>query len=308
MFGIFRKRETQRGVLPKITGTGDKSSDLDYLADFLSTGGYGDGMNNIAIAYLYREKAIQGLCSFFDPAYVGGNVSRLNEQLAGQDSNILVTAPISVYSDPSLAPTENREAYLDLFKNTLNAIDGADKTDSFKKIFIPIGCFEPGKAGHNIALVLEKSIRGYKATLVDQMGGASYADAKVHVIQALQNIGVDVDYNRAKMSDNRMDCATFVSLLCTAASEGVDIRKMVKNSDERYRIWGQDWVSTEDIDTQYQQDKDLLHNAALRLAGDLIIENPLVVGLPNPQQLLAKRMSYRATERCLANCRGNFGR
>lgn len=252
----------------------DKSDQLDILADFISNdkSDYNSGMDNLALLYLYKEKAIQGQCSFFDPFYVGGDVSRLNRELCGQSNSTLVTSPINVYADEQLAPQRNRDEHCHLLQNTLTAISHCNK--DFNKIFIPIGCQENNQPGHNIALVLEKDQVGFKATILDQMGGASYADTKACIISDLEAVGiVNIDYNRYPMSNNRNDCATITSLLADFTCDGEDMRQLGKNTDRYYMNNREPQIAESVIDAQHEADQNMLVNTSDRLAEDLIKES-----------------------------------
>lgn len=290
--------------LPKIPTDMDKSDQLDVLADFISMDRdeYGQGMENLALAYLNRQKALQGKCCFFDPAYVNGRIPRLNCELAGQHSPILLTSAINVYGDEVLSPSQ---AHYDLFKNTLNAISHADK--DFDKIFIPIGCQEEGKPGHNIGVVLEKDRVGYKATIIDQMGGASYADTKAKIIQDLGDNGVvNIDYNRYPISENRNDCATFTSLFADFACDGQDMRSLIKGTDSCYSNRGIYPIHFSVIDEQHEKDQWLLLNSADRLAEELIVDTYHVDSIdklrglsdiPEPRDIVCTRMRKMANAR-----------
>ena len=113
---------------------------------------YGQGMENLALAYLNREKALQGRCCFFDPAYVNGSNSKLKLELAGQHSSTLLTSAINVYGDEALSPSQ---AHYDLFKNTLNAISYTDK--DFDKIYAValIAASEENSFDKRVAATLE---------------------------------------------------------------------------------------------------------------------------------------------------------
>lgn len=251
----------------------DKSDQLDVLADFISYDKteYGSGMENLAIIHLNKEKAMSRKCSFIDPFYVNGDTSCLNRELCGQSKSTLITSPINVYTDERLAPEQNRDAHCNLLKNTLNAVSHCNK--DFNKIFIPIGCQENNKPGHNIALVLEKDRVGFKATILDQMGGSSYADTKACIISDLNSVGVtNIDYNRYPMSHNRNDCATITSLLAEFACDGEDMRQLGQATDSYYAQNGDPQISTDVIDMQHENDQELLVSAADRLAEDLITE------------------------------------
>lgn len=262
-----------RMFIMQISTNLDKSDQLDVLADFISRDkeDYGSGMDNLAIIYLNKEKAMQGNCSFIDPFFVNGNIGRLNRELCGQSKSTLITSPINVYADEQLAPEDNREAHCNLLKNTLNAVSQCNK--DFNKIFIPIGCQENNRPGHNIALVLEKDRVGFKATILDQIGGSSYADTKACIISDLNSVGVvDIDYNRYPISHNRNDCATITSLLADFACDGVDMRQLGQATDSYYMQNGEPQISTDVIDMQHENDQNMLINAADRLAEDLITE------------------------------------
>ena len=283
-----------------ISTNSDNSEILDTLAEFIAydKDNYGTGMSNLALAYLNKEKALNGRCAFFDPAYVNGNVRSLNRELAGQSSPYLVTASINVYANENLAPDENRNAHLNLLQNTLTALDTCSK--SFNKIFIPIGCQEENKPGHNIALVLEKDRIGYKATILDQMGGSSYADSKARIIQDLTSVGiVNIDYNRYPMSNNRNDCATFTSLLAEYACDGYDMREFSQDTDASYRQNGLSAIPNNIIDDQHDTDQNTLLAPADRIAENLIKETFEVNSLdrlrglsdvPSPREVVVARI------------------
>lgn len=294
--------------LPIISTDMNKSDQLDVLADFISMDRdeYGQGMENLALAYLNREKALQGRCCFFDPAYVNGSISKLNRELAGQHSSTLLTSAINVYEDEALSPSR---AHYDLFKNTLNAISHTDK--DFDKIFIPIGCQEEGKPGHNIGVVLEKDRVGYKATIIDQMGGASYTDTKAKIIQDLWDNGVvNVDYNRYPISENRNDCATFTSLFAEFACDGEDMRSLIKGTDRYYSNHGVSQLPFSNIDQQHKEDQDLLVDSADRLAEQLIVEAYQVdridrlrglSDIPEPRDIVCARVRKMMNARNVVN-------
>ena len=297
--------------IPNIATDTDMSDQLDILADFISSADneYGAGMDKLAIAYLNREKALKGRCSFFDPYYVNGNVPRLKAELLGQYNSILLTNSVDVYGDDNLAPTlDNR----DLFKNTINAINHAGR--AFDKIFIPVGCIEEGKPGHNIAVVLEKKQNGYKATIIDQMGGSSYTDTKAKMIIDLRSAGiVDIDYNRNPISVNRNDCATFTSLFAEMTCDnGNDMRELIKGADRNYNN-GILVVENFHIDIQKNADKKILHDSALRLAEDLIKERYQVDDIsklrwlsdvPTPEEIVSSRKEKMTTARTRGNSFG----
>lgn len=260
-------------MTPNISSSGNKSDDLDALAEFISfeENEYGSGMDNIAISYLNREKSKQGKCAFFDPYYVNGNVSKLNTELAGQSNRRLLTAPINVYGDSFLAPGQ---AYEDLFENTLKAIHQCHK--SFDTIVIPIGCQEAGTAGHNICVVLENqpgASEECKATILDQMGDGYYKKTKLKILDSLFDAGIsDVDYNRCPLSYNRNDCATVVSYLGDLALQDYDMRDFKDSSDLYLRQTQRARIPTEVIDEQHGKDQNTLLEAANKLAGELIRE------------------------------------
>ena len=279
------------------------SDQLDVLADFISDDKeiYGAGMSNTAITQLYQAKAQKGRCSFFDACYVNGNVNTLNRELMGQSNSTLITSPINVYADEHLAPAENREAHCNLLKNTLNAIGNCNK--DFNKIFIPIGCQEEGMPGHNIALILEKGYGGYNATILDQMGGASYADTKAKIMEDLGfcalNINPNIKYNLYPMSYNRNDCASFTSLMSEFACDGENMSQMVQNTDNFYQRNGVPQIAEDVIDLQHEQDQDTLVGVANNLAEKLIKETYEVDNLsrlrglsdvPTPHEVVYSRV------------------
>ena len=277
------------------------SEQIDILAEFISAdiGNYYDGMENLAISHLYNEKANQGRCSFFDAYYVNGNIRTLNQELSGQAHPVVVTSPINVYADERLAPANNRRAHCDMLKNTLNAISHCDK--NFSKVFIPIGCQEERCPGHNIALVLEKDTVGFKATILDQMGGASYSDTKARVIQDLESVGVvNIDYNRYPISHNRNDCATITSLLADLACDDNDMRDISKATDGYYAVRREPQIGISVIDAQQENDQNVLVVASDKLAENLIIETYSVSRLdqlrgiaevPSPRDITIARIN-----------------
>lgn len=258
-------------MLPKINSYNDTpDDDLDVLAEFIShsENDYGSGMDNLSIAYMNRELAIQGRCSFIDPYYVAGNASRLYSQLVGQKNNqYLVTSSIQVYGDNN-APNKNLD---NLFVNTLEAIHNLDVLYDIKfdKIFIPIGCQENNKIGHNIALILENHNGEYRATVLDQLGLDGYKKTKLKMIKQMESLGLrDIDVNLSSLTvDNRMDCVSVVSLLRDHTLDGEDIRvlKDLFDSDKKPVKF-----TEEAVNKQHKKDQDIVYNSCIRLATDII--------------------------------------
>lgn len=138
-----------------------------------------------------------------------------------------------------------------MFKKTLGALDQCDK--DYSKVFIPIGCQETGKPGHNIAVILEKADvgRGYKATILDQMGGAAYSATKRKIMEDLTAIGIrDIHRNMRPISQNRNDCATVTSLLAELTCEGMDMREISYGLDNREYV-----INHSGIDKQHFEDQ-----------------------------------------------------
>lgn len=259
-------------MLPKINSYNDTpDADLDVLAEFIShpRNNYGSGMDNLSIAYINRELAIQGHCSFIDPYYVNGDIGKLRTQLVGQNNRkYLVTAPIQVYANNN-SPNEDLD---NLFKNTLEMIRNFDY--KFDKIFIPIGCQQNNMAGHNVALILEKNDEEYRTTLLDQLGLYSYRDTKSKILEQLESIGYyDIDMNREPLTDrNRMDCASVTSLLRDYTLNGTDMRDVKDLFDEDTSVK----FSEKAIDDQHEKDKDIAIDCCIRLADEILEKNVVV--------------------------------
>ncbi len=250
--------------------------DLEVLAEALShdDSHYGDGMDILAISYLTRQCAIEKGCSFFDAYLVNGKVNELNAQLslAGQNASCLLVSPINVYADGTSAPSPAHDRVLE---NTLRAICSPRCRTNFDKVFIPIGCQERGKAGHNIALVLERNGRKFKALIFDQLGGGAYADTKMKIAEALNSVASDVESvecNRYPMtSRSRNDCATVTSIIRDCVVNGENMRELKDDIDACGRE-GQAMFGREDVDEQHRDDKEVLRKAANMLAANIIID------------------------------------
>lgn len=250
--------------------------DLEVLAEALShdDSHYGDGMDNLAISYLTRQCAIEKGCSFFDAYLVNGKVNELNAQLslAGQNASCLLVSPINVYADGTSAPSSAHDRVLE---NTLRAICSPRCRTNFDKVFIPIGCQERGKPGHNIALVLERNGRKFKALIFDQLGSDSYIDTKVKIFEALQSVASDVESvecNRYPMtSRSRNDCATVTSIIRDCVLNGENMRELKDDIDACGRE-GQAMFGTGLVDEQHRYDKKVLRKAANMLAANIILD------------------------------------
>lgn len=302
-------------MLPTISSYNNTAdADLDVLAEFISydKADYGQGMDNLAISYVNREMALQNHCSFFDAHHVAGNVNKLNVELVGQHSPYLVSSPINVYGSDN-APSQ---AYDEVFENTLKAIDRCNK--DFDKIFIPIGCQEDNMPGHNIALILEKASVGFKATILDQMGGVSYIDTKAKMITAMQNIGIsDIDYNRYPLTNsNRNDCASVTSLLRDYTLSGYNMRDIKTRADRYCETNREGIIGSDEVDAQHEEDQMTLLESADRLAADIIKRNAQktvalrgIKGLQTPRDMVTdcvhKHMRMRNSSAAVSYYNGN---
>ena len=253
-------------ILPKIASYNNTpDEDLNVLAEFLAhpDNEYGSGMDNLSIAYMNRELAIKGHCSFVDPCHVNGNTDKLKIQLVGQNNRkYLVTAPVQVYGNNN-APNEDFD---NLLKNTLNVIIGSDH--KFDKVFIPIGCQESGKPGHNIALILENRDGAYRATVLDQLGSSAYIDTKNKISEQLRSVGCsDIDMNENPLtSRNRMDCASVTALLRNYTLDGTDMRNLKNDFDSNHSMK----FTEEAVDEQHKKDKNLITESCTRLADETL--------------------------------------
>lgn len=263
-------------ILPKITSYNNTpNEDLNVLAEFLAhpDNEYGSGMDNLSIAYMNRELAIQGHCSFVDPCYVNGDTDKLRIQLVGQHNRkYLVTAPIQVYGNNN-APNEDFD---NLLKNTLNMLHRYEH--KFDKVFIPIGCQESGKAGHNIALILENCNGTYRATVLDQLGSSAYIDTKNKISEQLRDVGCnDIEMNQNSLTDrNRMDCATVTALLRNYTLDGTDMRNFKNQFDSNPPVK----FTEKAVNDQHKKDQKLITDSCTRLA-DEMLKNGVIVKAGN---------------------------
>ncbi|MBR2923072.1 MAG: hypothetical protein IKC10_07140 [Alphaproteobacteria bacterium] len=291
-------------ILPKITSYYKKPDEnLNVLAEFLShsENEYGAGMENLSIAYMNRELAIQGHCSFVDPCYVNGDTDKLRIQLVGQrNQNYLVTAPIQVYGNNN-APDKS---YDDLLKNTLNMLHRYEH--KFDKVFIPIGCQETGKAGHNIALILENCNGAYRATVLDQLGSSAYIDTKNKISEQLRDVGCnDIEMNQNSLTDrNRMDCATVTALLRNYTLDGTDMRNFKNQFDSNPSVKFKEKA----VDDQHKKDQVLITDSCTRLA-DEMLKNGVIVKAGNRSLTNSKEIVNYYTQQHTNNTpSGNYNR
>lgn len=240
---------------------------FDAIAKAIDTNDhdYAAGMENIAIAFLYRQKAKERGCAFIDPHYVEGKPEKLSRELAGQPAGTLFTSPVNVYADNTGAPNE---AYRQLFKNTVSALLAAEHLPA--TVIIPIGCQEIGTVPHNILVVLEDfNFRTPKASIIDQMG-CEYKGVKQKIINDLCDCGIDnIKFNKHPMSENRMDCATFTSYIADLPLADERMHDFIDACDN-YVVRTRNYpISTDMIDQQHREDKEYLVKAGYDLGKDL---------------------------------------
>lgn len=240
---------------------------FDAIAEAIDTddNDYATGMENIAIAFLYRQKAKERDCAFIDPHYVNGNPEKLVRELAGQPAEALFTAPLNVYADNTNAPND---AYRQLFKNTVSVLQASGHLP--ETVIMPVGCQETGTVPHNILVVLENfNSRDTKAAIIDQMG-CQYKGVKQKIINDLCDCGIyNIKFNQHPISENRMDCATFTSFVADLPLAGEKMYNFIDMCDN-YALRTRHYpVSTDMIDRQHREDKEYLVKAGYDFGADL---------------------------------------
>lgn len=255
---------------PHITyGDDEKVFDAIAAAIDVADNDYENGIENIAIAFLYRKKAKECGCAFIDPHYVNGNQAALFSELREQPSETIMTAPIQIYADDAPAPGE---AYRQLFKNTVSVLQNSNNAPD--TVIMPVGCQENGATPHNILVVLE-DFNSYhpKASIIDQIGANYYIDTKIKINDTLNELGIfDTETNEYPiMSCNRHDCATFTSFMADYAFEKnhCDMHEFIALSDAQEGRC----VTTDAVDTQHRKDKELLLKAGQKFSAEIKQQN-----------------------------------
>lgn len=224
---------------------------------------YNQGMENIAIAFLYKQKAKERGCAFIDPHYVNGNLATLHKELREQPTQTVMTAPINVYADNvwiSDNPKHDR-MYRDLFQNTVAALQRIPHSPD--TVIMPIGCQENGAVPHNILVILEDfNSSSPKASIIDQMGIDFYRDTKIKISDTLGYLGINnQETNEYPISRNRNDCATFTSYMADLPFYGENMQNVIRRCDAHVQTTGTYPVTTATIDMQHREDKEYLIKA-----------------------------------------------
>ena len=179
------------------------------LQDFSTWTGISSGINNSIISQVNREIAADKNIAFVDP-YIATRFNNdqtcqntLDDQLRGQNGNILLTGVVSVYEDQSKEENKHLERFIKALQQS---------PQNYNKIMIPIGAHPQTGPGHNFSLVLE----GNKATIIDQMGSDAYLPIKTSLAQTLNSLGFQTIESlppQRRLYPNNNDCVIATSLI-----------------------------------------------------------------------------------------------
>ena len=184
------------------------------LQDFSTWTGISSGINNSIISQVNREIAIDKKIAFIDPYIVileNSDQTRknaLDDQLRGQNGNILLTGSVSVYEDQSKEENKHLERFIKALQQS------TQNNKKYNKIIIPIGAHPQTGVGHNFSLVLE----GNKATIIDQLGSDAqpYKAIKTSLAQTLNSLGFQTIKSlppQQRLYPNHNDCVIATSLI-----------------------------------------------------------------------------------------------
>ncbi len=207
---FINKLTKHPAIIPSAYQFGEQIGAItNQLQDFSTWTGISSGIDNTIISQVNREIAADKNIAFADP-YIATQFNddqtcqtALNNQLRGQNGNILLTGAVSVYEDQSKEENKHLERFIKALQQS---------PQNYNKIMIPIGAHPQTGPGHNFSLVLE----GNKATIIDQMGSNAYLPIKTSLTQTLNSLGFQTIESlppKQRLYPNNNDCVIATSLI-----------------------------------------------------------------------------------------------